>query len=86
MVQKSRDSDRHNNLVGINGETCCVLLSDHFSGRTIGCAFATKARPLDWLKNWLASKTPQCIDKYVRMDGGGELGKCCDIHQTFTNF
>jgi hypothetical protein len=86
MVQKSRDSARHNNLVGLNGETCYVLLTDHFSGRIFGRAFATKAPPVDWINSWLASNAPQCPDKYVRMDGGGELGKCRDIHRTFANF
>ena len=86
MVQKSRDSARHNTLVGLNGETCYVLLTDHFSGRIFGRAFATKAPPVDWINSWLASNSPQCPDKYVRMDGGGELGKCRDIHRTFANF
>jgi hypothetical protein len=86
MVQKSRASARHNNLVGLNGETCYVLLTDHHSGRIFGKAFATKAPPVDWINNWLASNAPQCPDKYVRMDGGGELGKCRDIHRTFANF
>ena len=86
MVQKSRDSVRHNTLIGLNGETCYVLLTDHFSGRIFGRAFATKAPPVDWVNSWLASNAPQCPDKYVRMDGGGELGKCRDIHQTFSNF
>ncbi|KAI2500318.1 Reverse transcriptase (RNA-dependent DNA polymerase) [Fragilaria crotonensis] len=86
MVQKSRDSVRHNTLVGLNGETCYVLLTDHFSGRIFGRAFATKAPPIDWINSWLASNSPQCPDKYVRMDGGGELGKCRDIHRTFANF
>jgi hypothetical protein len=75
MVQKSRDSARHNTLVGLNGETCYVLLTDHFSSRIFGCAFATKAPPVDWVNSWIASNSPQCPDKYVRMDGGGELGK-----------
>ena len=86
MVQKSRDSERHRNLVGTNGETCYVLLTDHYSGRLFGRAFATKAPPVDWLNNWLANNAPQCPNKYVRMDGGGELGKCREIHRTFTNF
>ncbi|KAI2512028.1 aspartic-type endopeptidase [Fragilaria crotonensis] len=34
----------------------------------------------------LQATPPQCPDKYVRMDGGGELGKCRDIHRTFANF
>ena len=86
MIQKSRDSVRHNTLVGLNGETCYVLLTDHFSGRIFGRAFPTKAPPVDWINSWLASNIPNCPDKYVRMDGGGELGKCRDIHRTFANF
>jgi hypothetical protein len=86
MVQRSRDPKRFENLVGLNGETCYVLLTDHFSGRLFGRAFATKAPPVDWLNQWLASNSPSCPDKYVRMDGGGELGKCREIHETFNNF
>jgi hypothetical protein len=58
MVQKSRDSARHNTLVGLNGETCYVLLTDHFSGRIIGRAFATKAPPVDWINSWLPHPCP----------------------------
>jgi hypothetical protein len=86
MVQKSRNPKRFENLVGFNGETCYILLTDHFSGRIFGRAFATKAPPVDWLNQWLASNAPSCPDKYVRMDGGGELGKCREIHDTFGNF
>jgi hypothetical protein len=86
MVQRSRDPKRFENLVGLNGETCYVLLTDHFSGRLFGRAFATKAPPVDWLDQWLASNSPSCPDKYVRMDGGSELGKCREIHETFNNF
>jgi Reverse transcriptase (RNA-dependent DNA polymerase) len=86
MVQRSSDLKRFENLVGFNGETCYVLLTDHFSGRIFGRAFATKAPPVDWLNQWLANNAPDCSDKYVRMDGGGELGKCREIHVTFNNF
>jgi Reverse transcriptase (RNA-dependent DNA polymerase)/GAG-pre-integrase domain len=86
MVQRSRDPKRFENLVGFNGETCYVLLTDHYSGRIFGRAFATKAPPVDWLNQWLANNSPSCQDKYVRMDGGGELGKCREIHETFNNF
>ncbi|KAI2499317.1 hypothetical protein MHU86_15161 [Fragilaria crotonensis] len=47
--------ERHNNLVGLNGETCYVLLTDHYSGRLFGRAFATKAPPIEWINSWLAS-------------------------------
>ena len=86
MVQRSSDTKRFDNLVGFNGETCYVLLTDHFSGRIFGRAFATKAPPVDWLNQWLANNTPDCPDKYIRMDGGGELGKCHEIRETFSNF
>jgi hypothetical protein len=62
------------------------LITDHFSGRLIGRAFATKAPPVDWLNQWLANNAPTCAGKYVRMDGGGELGRCREILDTFANF
>jgi len=86
MVQRSSDSKRFDNLVGHNGKTCYILITDHFSGRLIGRAFATKAPPVDWLNQWLASNSPACANKYVRMDGGGELGRCREILDTFANF
>ena len=86
MVQRSKNTKRQHNLVGLNGETCYALITDHYSGRIYGRAFASKAPPVEWLNNWLANNTPDCPSKYVRMDGGGELGKSRDVHQTFTNF
>ena len=75
MVQRSRNTKRRHNLIGLNGETCYALITDHFSGRLYGRAFASKAPPVDWINNWLANNDPKCPNKYVRMDGGGELGK-----------
>jgi GAG-pre-integrase domain len=86
MVQRSSDKKRQHNLVGLNGETCYALITDHFSGRLYGRAFASKAPPVDWINNWLANNAPNCPNKYVRMDGGGELGRSRDIQQTFANF
>ena len=86
MVQKSADSKRFDNVVGHNGETCYVLITDHFSGCLFGRAFATKAPPVDWLNQWLANNAPACTGKCVRMDGGGELGRCRKILDTFANF
>jgi GAG-pre-integrase domain len=86
MVQRSKNSKRQHNLVGMNGETCYVLITDHYSGRLYGRAFASKAPPVEWLNSWLANNAPSCPHKYVRMDGGGELGRSRDIHRTFTNF
>ena len=60
MVQRSKNSKRQHNLVGLNGETCYVLITDHYSGRLSGKAFASKAPPVEWLNNWLASNSPDC--------------------------
>ena len=78
MVQKSSDSKRFDNLVG----TCFVLTTDHFSGRLVGCAFATKAPPVNWFRHWLENNAPACANKYERIDGGGELGCCREILDT----
>ena len=45
MVQRSKNSkSQHTILVGINGETCYyALITDHYSGRLYGRAFASKA-------------------------------------------
>ena len=86
MVQRSHNAKRQHNLIGLNGETCYALITDHFSGRLYGRAFATKAPPVEWINNWLANNAPDCSDKYVRMDGGGELGRSQDVRQTFVNF
>ena len=86
MVQRSKNSKHQHNLIGINGDTCYVLISDDYSGRLYGRAFASKAPLVEWLNNWMAKNAPDCPGKYVCMDGGGELGKSRDVHHTFTNF
>ena len=85
-VQNSTNSERRHNLIGTNGETCYAMITDHYSGRLYGRAFASKAPPLQWVNNWLANNSPDCPNKYVRMDGGGELGKSIDIREAFENF
>jgi hypothetical protein len=55
MVQRSSDKKRQHSLVGLNGETCYALITDHFSGRLYGRVFGTKAPPVDWDNNWLAN-------------------------------
>ncbi|KAI2492024.1 hypothetical protein MHU86_22520 [Fragilaria crotonensis] len=84
MVQKSRDSVRHNTLVGLNGETCYVLLTDHYSGRILARLRnkGTSCR----LDQQLARQLSTMPRQVCPMDGGGELGKCRDIHRTFANF
>jgi hypothetical protein len=70
VVQSSKDSERVRRLSGLHGETCYVLLRDHFSKTLYGAALRSKAPPIEWLTKWLATKGvgPMVDSKYVRMD------------------
>ena len=50
-----------------------------------GEPFCSKAPPLDFLNRWLAKYgLPLDVSgKYVRMDQGGELGRCPEVVQLF---
>jgi Reverse transcriptase (RNA-dependent DNA polymerase) len=87
IVQQSSDTDRYHRYLGLNGESCYVLITDHFSGAVFGSALRSKAPPLDYLNGFLATKGlgSDVPDKYVRFDLGGELARCPDIVALFTN-
>ena len=59
--------------VGLNGETCWILLSNHYSRIRHGDIRILKASPINWLKNFLTKHSPNCKGKYVVLDQGGEL-------------
>jgi hypothetical protein len=87
IVQQSKNSQHVERLQGLNGETCCCLVVDHFSGRLYGECFASKAPPIDFLNRWLLLHgLPKDVpNKYVRMDNGGKLGNCCTVVDLFEN-
>jgi Reverse transcriptase (RNA-dependent DNA polymerase)/GAG-pre-integrase domain len=85
IVQRSNDSKRYHRYQGIQGQTCYILIADHFSGMLYGHTFKNKAPPIQWLNEWLAIHSPPCLDKYVRMDQGGDLAKCREITTIFRN-
>lgn len=86
MVQKSKNQKRYDTLKGIDGETCYVLITDHFSGQIdVGC-FDSKAPPVKYLNKWLAANSPKIPGQYARFDNGGELAKCQQIHDLFENY
>ena len=72
---KSKNEERRLDYEGLNGETCYVLITDHATGMKIGDTRLSKAPPLIWLRNFLATYSPKCNDKYVFMDQGGEFFK-----------
>jgi hypothetical protein len=85
IIQQSTNSKRYNQYQGLNGETCYILIADHYSGTLYGKAFRTKAPPIEWLNQWLALRAPPCPNKYVRFDQGGELARCSAVLDLFCN-
>ena len=66
-------SGRKNIYEGINGETFCILVTDHFTGMKNGDAIIFKASPIDWLRNFLTQYPPTYNNKYIHLDQGGKL-------------
>ena len=85
LVQGSKNTSRMQRLAGLNGETCYVLIVDHFSGALHGQTFRSKAPPIDFCNRWLAVHgLPTAVKgKYVRCDMGGELGNSPEIRNLF---
>jgi GAG-pre-integrase domain len=74
VCQHSKTKGRFEDNVGINGETCYIIVTDEFSGAIIGRTLVNKAPPENWLNDFLSKYAPNVSDKVVRMDQGGELG------------
>ena len=82
---KSKTTGQRKDYVGINGETCCVLIIDHHTGMQYGKTCQSKAPPIEWLRKWLQVHSPFLKGKYVCIDQGGELYGNPDIFNVFTN-
>jgi hypothetical protein len=79
--------ERRKDFVGLNGETCWILVSDHFSRYMIGDTRLLKASPVYWLQNMLSKHAEHlCKDKYVYLDQGGELYKYPVIRSLFERY
>lgn len=83
---RSADSSLAKDYVGLNGETCWVLVSDHKTQMKHGSTRISKAAPLDWLAAFLQRYSPDCPDKYVFLDQGGELFKNEKVVRLFKRF
>jgi hypothetical protein len=72
--------------IGINSETCCILLADHFSKTLDGTPLISKGAPLTWWNNWLLRNSLKVPNQYAYLDQGGELyknPKVCDLFEMF---
>ena len=86
IVQQSKNTKRFSDFVGINGETCYILITDQFSGMQFGRPLVSKTAPIEWLNNWLARYTPNIPNKSVRMDQGHELGRSKRVTKLFQQY
>ena len=86
IVQQSKNTKRLLDYTGISGETCYIALTCAYSGTIFGRPLVNKGPPLEWLHHWLARYSPDVPDKRVRMDQGGELGKCKQVKTLFEKF
>ncbi|GAX10430.1 hypothetical protein FisN_21Lu161 [Fistulifera solaris] len=71
--QLSSDPGRADDYLGINGETCWILVTDHVTRMQHGDTRLSKASPIHWLDHFLSEHKPSCRGKYVFLDQGGEL-------------
>ena len=60
---KSKNTSQWNGYVGINGETCWVLITNHHTGMQYGKTYQSKASPIEWLRQWLQVHGPNLKDK-----------------------
>ena len=86
IIQKSKNSDRYIDNIGLKGETCYVLITDYFSGMVHGKVLVNKGPPLLYFNQWLARFSPDITNKTVRFDQGGELGRCRRVIDLFQQF
>jgi hypothetical protein len=84
---KSANEECARDFVGANGETCWILVSDHFSRIKHGDTRISKASPINcWLRDFLTKYSPTCPDKYVFLDQGGELYANPEVRDLFKEF
>ena len=76
---KSDYSDQKTIYEGTNGETCWILITDHFTGMKHGDAIISKVSHIVWLVNLLNRYYPDCNNKYIHLDQGGDLFNNPDV-------
>jgi hypothetical protein len=83
--QRSKDKNTAVDFVGYVGETCCVLLADHFTENLYGTTRILKVLSVACLRRFLLQHIPEHDpknDRYIFLDQGSELYLCeaiCDL-------
>jgi hypothetical protein len=83
---KSKNEERQRDYKGLNGETCWILVTDHFSRMKHGDTRLSKGSPIHWMRHFLENHAPKCPSKYVYLDQGGELYHNPEVRRLFQRF
>ena len=84
---RSKNSDRRKDFLGVHGETCWMLITDHYSKYIWGKTFRSKAVPLQYLRDFLATYCKgRDNTRYVCLDQGGELFGCNQVQRLFQRY
>lgn len=86
IIQKSKNSDRYIDNIGLRGETCYISIVCYYSGMIHGKTLVNKGPPIEYLNQWLTRFSPDITNKSVRLDQGGELAKCRRIVKLFQDY
>ena len=62
------------------------MITDHATRMKHAVTRISKASPLAYLKSFLEEHSPDCRDKYVFMDQGGELYRNPKVRQLFEQY
>jgi hypothetical protein len=84
--QTSKNAKRAASYKGLRGESCYILIYDHFTQHLDGEPRISKGSPLDWLSCYLRRNAPNCADKYVVLDQGGELYRNPKVRALFNQY
>ncbi len=81
--QPESAAQRYRRLVGLNGETCYVLITDRKSGAMKVSIRRDKSPPTDFFKRFMSRYGSSNPNRSVRFNQGGELGRCLEVHEIF---
>ena len=71
---------------GMNGETAWILISDAQTRMLHGDTSLSKSSPVKYLESFLQQYSPECKNKRVVLDQGGELYGNLDVRNLFTRY
>ena len=81
VIEVSRED-----VEGMNGETAWILLSDAQTRMLHGDTRLSKSSPLKYLESFLQQYSPECKNKWVILNQGGELYGNLDVCNLFKRY